>query len=68
MTDIIFGTATVKGAIATIRSMGLTCARTPFGEFRVNFPNGSDETAYYTCDAVDAIDTARIMSRTLRES
>lgn len=52
---------TFKQAREIIRGLGLTVTKRD-GEFRVNYPNGKEETAYYTTDAEDAINTARAMS------
>ena len=51
---------THTAAFKAIRDLGMTvhCCD---GEWRVNFPNGKEATAYYTDDAQDAVDTARAM-------
>ena len=36
------------------------------GEYRVNFLNGKEASAYYTTDLTDAVGTAILMSRTRR--
>lgn len=46
----------------TCKSLGLTCSVRD-GEYRVNYPNGAESTAYYTDDPVDAIQTARQMAK-----
>lgn len=51
---------TFKAVQASVRAMGLT-VRKREGEFRVNYANGREETAYYTNDAEDAVNTARAM-------
>lgn len=33
------------------------------GEYRVNYRGGSEDTAYYTNDRADAIETARAMAQ-----
>lgn len=38
--------------------MSLSCRD---GEYRLNYPNGEEATAYYTNDLQDAIDTAEAM-------
>lgn len=43
-----------------VREMGLTVTKRD-GEFRVNYPNGGEATAYYTNDAADAVGTADAM-------
>jgi hypothetical protein len=50
---------TIKEAITTIKAMGLRCKWIPeTREFRINFLNGSEATAYYTDSVEDAIGTA----------
>lgn len=45
-----------------IRQLGMTCGYNPSTrEYRVNFPKAVEDTAYYTNDAEDAIDTAKAM-------
>jgi len=50
---------TQKQTIATIRALGLVC-RVRDGEYRVNYRDGQESTAYYTNDSDDALATARI--------
>jgi len=45
-----------------IQKLGLT-ARRRGGEWRINYRNGQEETAYYTNDSADALGTAREMAR-----
>ena len=45
----------------SIEAMGMKVTRGMGGEYRVNFPGGTEDTAYYTDDAQDAIGTARLM-------
>jgi hypothetical protein len=54
----------IKQTIWAIHALGLTCIRTHYGEYRVNFPapQGTEGTAFYTEDADDALATARVMS------
>jgi hypothetical protein len=47
----------VKTTLASIE-MTISCKK---GEYRVNFKGGKEETAYYTNDIVDAMNTARAM-------
>jgi hypothetical protein len=58
-----------KHVIQTCREMGMHCTHDrDHGEFRVNHPKGSEETAYYTNDGQDAIGTARHMkAHSMRE-
>lgn len=54
---------TIRHVKTTIRTLGLVCTRTLDGEYRVNYRQGAEATAYYTTDAEDAIGTARHMSQ-----
>lgn len=45
----------------SLRAVDMVVRRTPDGEYRVNFPMGSERTAYYTNDAQDAINTGIMM-------
>jgi hypothetical protein len=61
MTLSTIGSMTQKQTIRLIRSMGLTCNRTPYGEYRINLRpafGGTEDTAYYTNDSRDALLTA----------
>lgn len=51
---------TQKQMLAEIRACGLT-ARVCDGEVRINYPESTEETAYYTTSRSDAIATARKM-------
>lgn len=56
---------TVKQTIKAIRALGLTCTRTTHGEYRINLlmsNGGTEDTAYYTDDADDALGTAQFMA------
>lgn len=47
-----------------LSNMGISIRRKPFeSEIRVNFKNGKEETAYYTNDLEDALQTGRCMAR-----
>lgn len=48
----------VKAEIKAINPM--LSVRLLYGEYRVNYRNGSEDTAYYTDDAIDAVDTAKL--------
>lgn len=50
----------VKSQIAAIGGLSVSKRE---GEFRVNFRDGSEATAYYTNDPQDAIDTAKAIAR-----
>jgi hypothetical protein len=62
-----------RETIKQIRSLGLTCVCDDEGEFRVNFPkrkgmtHDREATAYYTSDAHDAFETAKVMASRLAE-
>jgi hypothetical protein len=47
---------------------GLTIRSTGGGEYRVNFKGGDEETAYYTNDLKDAVDTGIIMAKQRRRN
>ncbi|MHB1059792.1 MAG: hypothetical protein ACYC0F_18105 [Rhodanobacter sp.] len=47
--------------MVAIRIMGMA-ARYEDGEYRINYPRGTEATAYYTDDAKDALQTARQMA------
>jgi hypothetical protein len=51
---------TVKKTLTAIRALGAN-VRYSDGEYRVNIPRGTESTAYYTDDAVDAYGTAKLM-------
>lgn len=44
-----------------IKALGTIVLRTDDGEHRVNFRGGKEETAYYTNDLRDAVQTAEAM-------
>jgi hypothetical protein len=50
-------------ARAIVAAAGCSIRRTPYDEFRVNFHNGGEGTAYYTSDLGDAVATALAMLR-----
>lgn len=53
---------TIKETLHHIRSLGAVARySSEFQEYRVNVPNGTEATAYYTSDGADAIGTARHM-------
>jgi hypothetical protein len=56
------GSLTVKEAIKTLSGHGLVI-KSNYGEFRVNFKGGREETAYYTNDLMDAVHTGLSMAR-----
>lgn len=52
---------TFTQAKVALAKIGMTLTKKD-GEFRVNFKGGHEETAYYTSDVVDALNTGRVMS------
>ena len=56
---------TVKQAKAELKSLGIKIALIPHeSEWRVNFVNGNEDSAYYTDDVWDAILTGYSMAKT----
>lgn len=53
---------TIHDVQVALRAIGISLSRRG-GEFRVNFTNGPERTAYYTNDLGDALETGRAMSR-----
>lgn len=53
---------TIAAAKKQINEMGFSFRKTDSGDFRVNIYNGTEDTAYYTNDLQDAIDTAKHMA------
>ena len=54
---------THKQTMQAIRSLGLSVSfDSDTSEYRINFECGSERTAYYTDDRVDAINTAKAMA------
>ncbi len=51
---------TQKQTMTIIRSYGLT-VNIKDGEYRVNYKNGEEGTAFYTDDKEDAVNTAKLM-------
>jgi hypothetical protein len=54
---------TLREAKSIARRLGLTLRKLRSGEFRVNFRDGNETTAYYTDSLEDAFDTAVEMAR-----
>lgn len=54
---------TLATARSILRNLGITLAKRD-GEYRVNFTNGLEATAYYTDDIDDAVGTGRAMALT----
>jgi glutamine amidotransferase PdxT len=53
---------TIKQARAELKLLDITIKRNKFGEYRVNFVGGREETAYYTNDLHDAVATGKAMA------
>jgi hypothetical protein len=49
---------TLQQAKSTARHLGLTLRKAPSGDYRVNFRDGNEATAYYTDNLEDAVKTA----------
>jgi hypothetical protein len=54
---------TLQEAKSIARHLGLTLRQVRSGDYRVNFRDGDDTTAYYTNDLEDAVNTAVEMAR-----
>jgi L-ribulose-5-phosphate 3-epimerase UlaE len=54
---------TLQEAKSIARHLGLTLRAVRFGNYRVNFRDGNETTAYYTDDLEDAVNTAVEMAR-----
>lgn len=53
---------TLGKAMQLARSNGMTIRKTD-GEYRVNYIGGTEETAYYTTDLADAVETMKQMAQ-----
>ena len=54
---------TLQEAKLIARHLGLTLRKVRSGDYRVNFPDADDSTAYYTDNLEDAINAAVEMAR-----
>jgi hypothetical protein len=54
---------TLQEAKAIARHLGLTLRKVRSGDYRVNFRDGNETTAYYTDNLEDAVNTAVEMAR-----
>jgi hypothetical protein len=54
---------TLGKAKSIARHLGLTLRQLRFGNYRVNFRDGNEITAYYTDNLEDALNTAVEMAR-----
>ena len=55
---------TLQEAKSIARHLGLTLRKVRSGDYRVNFRDGNEATAYYTGDLEDAVSAAVEMART----
>jgi L-ribulose-5-phosphate 3-epimerase UlaE len=55
---------TLQEAKSIARHLGLTLRKVRSGDYRVNFRDGNETTAYYTDNLEDAVKTAVEMART----
>jgi hypothetical protein len=53
---------TISTVRVALREVGVVIKRTDYGEFRVNFRQAGEATAYYTGDLQDAHDTGLAMA------
>ena len=56
-------TMTLQEAKSIARHLGLTLRTVRSGDFRVNFRDGNETTAYYTDNLEDAVNSAVEMAR-----
>jgi hypothetical protein len=54
---------TLQEAKSIARHLGLTLRKVRSGDYRVNFRDGNETTAYYTNNLEDAVNTAIEMAR-----
>jgi hypothetical protein len=54
---------TLRKAKSIARHLGLTLREVCSGDYRVNFRDGNETTAYYTDNLEDAVNTAVEMTR-----
>lgn len=54
--------ATLKQAMLLAKGLSMSIRKND-GEYRINYKNGTENTAYYTTDIVDAIQTMVAMNR-----
>ena len=54
---------TLQEAKSIARRLGLTLRKVRSGEYRVNFRDGNETTAYYTDNLEDAVDAVVAMAR-----
>jgi len=57
----------LKESVSLLSSMGISLTKSD-GEYRVNFKGGKEETAYYTNDILDAINTGKAMLKQKKQS
>lgn len=54
-------TLTQKDLFKLVRELGLSIKKTEYGEYRINYKDRGEASAYYTDDRDDALATARAM-------
>jgi hypothetical protein len=59
---------TLQEAKSIARHLGLTLRKVRSGDYRVNFRDGNETTAYYTDNLEDAVNTAVEMARKLHRT
>jgi len=59
---------TLGEAKSVARHLGLTLSKVRSGDYRVNFRDGNETTAYYTDSLEDAVNTAVEMARKRAQS
>ena len=59
---------TPQEAKSIARHLGLTLRKVRSGDYRVNFRDGNETTAYYTDSLEDAVNTAVEMARTTNDT
>lgn len=55
-------TTTLTNIRVALAAMGIVIKKTSEGDYRVNFRNGDEATAYYTNDLDDAFNTGKVMA------
>jgi hypothetical protein len=61
--DLLGKFMTLRKAKSIARHLGLTLREVCSGDYRVNFRDGNETTAYYTDNLEDAVNTAVEMTR-----
>jgi hypothetical protein len=61
-------TLKLKDVRKTLAAIGMEIEKTEYDEYRVNFRNGKEASAYYATDLEDALGTGTLMERRRREN